>query len=47
MDQVQVPAENFRIAPPENFNCAEVEKWSSWIKRFDRYRNASGLRQKG
>ena len=36
----------FQIAPPENFNFSSPDEWPRWIKRFERYRQASGLSDK-
>ena len=33
----------FQISPPENFSFTTPEEWPRWIKRFERYRQASGL----
>ena len=33
----------FQIAPHENFNFSSPEEWLRWIKRFERYKQASGL----
>ena len=33
----------FQISPPENFSFTTPEEWPHWIKRFERYRQASGL----
>ena len=35
-----------RISPPENFAFTRPEEWSKWIRRFERFRNASGLAEK-
>lgn len=32
--------------PPENLNFTKPEEWGRWIKRFERYRVVSGLKQK-
>ena len=37
----------FQIAPPEQFNFNQPDKWPRWIRRFERFRDASGLTQKG
>ena len=37
----------FQIAPPEQFNFNQPDKWPKWIRRFERFRDASGLSQKG
>ena len=31
------------LLPPEKFNFAHPDAWPQWIKRFERYRVASGL----
>ena len=36
----------FQISPPENFSFTRPEEWPRWIKRFERYRQASGLSEK-
>jgi hypothetical protein len=36
-------AASFQVAPPEAFNFARPEQWAKWIRRFDRFRMASGL----
>nr|XP_054591370.1 uncharacterized protein LOC129155169 [Nothobranchius furzeri] len=33
----------FSIAPPGNFNFEEPSSWPQWIRRFERFRWASGL----
>ena len=35
-----------RINPPENFTFWKPEEWIKWIKRFERFRQASGLSEK-
>lgn len=34
---------NYSIQPPENFNFQRPKDWVKWIKRFERFRSASGL----
>lgn len=34
---------SFQITPPETFNFKEPEEWPRWIRRFERFRQASGL----
>lgn len=34
------------MEPPKQFNFAQPEGWSQWIKRFQRFRSASGLQSK-
>ena len=36
----------FQISPPENFSFTRPEEWPLWIKRFECYRQASGLSEK-
>ncbi|XP_078481889.1 uncharacterized protein LOC144742712 [Ciona intestinalis] len=33
----------FQISPPEAFNFQRPQEWESWIGRFERYKEASGL----
>ena len=33
---------SYQISPPEEFDFSKPE-WSKWIKRFERFRSASGL----
>ena len=37
----------FQISPLEYCNFTTPEEWPSWIKRFERYRQVSGLSEKG
>ena len=37
----------FQIAPPEQFNFNQPDKWPKWIRRFEHFQDASGLSQKG
>ena len=41
----QIPIPSYQVPPPEKFNF-KPEKWSRWIKRFERFRKATGLDQK-
>ena len=34
---------SFQIAPPEQFNFEQPEEWPRWIRRFERFSDASGL----
>ena len=36
----------FQIAPPEPFDFTVPENWLSWSRRFDRFREVSGLEMK-
>ena len=36
----------FQLSLPEPFDTKRVEEWKSWLKRFERYRVASGLIEK-
>ena len=36
----------FQIAPPETFDCTSPDTWPVWIRRFERFRTASGLEEK-
>ena len=33
----------YQIAPPAPMNFAKPEEWPKWIRRFERFRQASGL----
>ena len=33
----------FQVAPPEKFDFSNPEGWTKWIRRFERFREASGL----
>ena len=35
-----------RISPPEAFTFSRPEEWIKWIRRFERFRQASGLAEK-
>ena len=37
---------SFQIAPPEQFNFEQPEEWPRWIRRFERFSDASGLSKK-
>ena len=34
---------SYQIVPPETFNFARPEEWPKWIRRFERFRQASDL----
>ena len=36
---------NYQVPPPEKFSF-KPEDWTRWIRRFERFRNATGLDQK-
>lgn len=36
----------FQISLPQSFNFAEPDEWPRWIRRFERFREASGLKSK-
>ena len=36
----------FQVAPPERFNFSLPDEWPKWIRRFDRFRCASGLSER-
>ena len=36
----------FQVSPPEAFDFSNPENWPKWIRRFDRFRQASGLSSK-
>ena len=37
----------FQWAPPEKFTFWTPQEWPKWIRRFERFRQASGLAGKG
>ena len=37
---------SYRIAAIEKFDFAKPEQWKTWIRRFKRFRIASGLKSK-
>jgi len=37
---------SFQIVTPENFNFNRPEEWPQWIRKFERFRQASGLYSK-
>ena len=39
-------ASQFQVPAPESFSFKHPEEWPKWIKRFERYRLASGLDKK-
>ena len=39
-------AASYQVAPPERFNFSHPEQWPKWIRRFERFRKASGLNEK-
>jgi len=36
----------YQVVPPEAFNFNRPEEWTKWIRRFERFRKASGLETK-
>ena len=39
-------ATTYQISAPEPFDCANSEEWTRWVRRFERFRSASGLAEK-
>lgn len=39
-------AATYQVVPPEAFNFNRPEEWTKWIRRFERFRKASGLETK-
>ena len=39
-------AATYQVAPPERFNFSHPEEWPKWVRRFERFRKASGLSEK-
>ena len=35
-----------QVSPPEKFNFGSPEEWPKWSWRFERFLNASGLKEK-
>ena len=38
---------SYHVSPPEPFTFSRPEEWQKWIRRFERFRQASGLSEKG
>ena len=36
-------ATSYQIAAPESFDCSNSDEWPRWVRRFERFRTASGL----
>ena len=36
----------YQVSPPEQFDFSRPEEWAKWIRRFERFRHASGLTDK-
>ena len=41
--QTTQPNGSFTIQPPDQFDFTKPLKWETWIRRFERFRIASGL----
>ena len=41
-----VMAASYHVSPPELFDFAKPEEWRKWLRRFERFRQASGLAEK-
>ena len=39
-------AATYQVSPPEPFTFSRLEEWTRWIRRFERFRMASGLDKK-
>ena len=39
-------AASYQVAPPEPFTFSRPEEWTRWSRRFERFRQASGLKEK-
>lgn len=37
---------SYQMPPPKSFNFSKPEEWPKWIRRFQRFRQASGLSEK-
>lgn len=42
-DTPPVPTSSVQLAPPGNFDFSNANEWPKWIRRFERFRIASGL----
>ena len=40
---IHAPMANFRVPPPEPFDFSTPDEWPKWLRRFQRFRMASGL----
>ena len=40
---LETKMERFQIVPPPKFDFTKPEEWPKWIRRFERFRIASGL----
>ena len=47
VSEVRIRMASFQIAPPEQFNFSQSDEWPKWCHRFECFRDASGLSQKG
>ena len=36
----------YQVSPPKQFNFSHPEEWPKWVRRFERFRIASGLKEK-
>jgi len=45
MEVQAVSVANYQVPPPEKFSF-KPEEWTRWIRRFDRFRKATGMDQK-
>ena len=36
----------YQVSPPEQFDFSQPEEWPKWIRQFERFRHASGLKGK-
>ena len=39
-------AATYQVVPPDAFNFSHPSEWTKWIRRFERFRNASDLEEK-
>ena len=37
---------SFQVTPPEQFNFCRPDEWPKWVRRFERFRETSGLSDK-
>ena len=40
---MKISMATYQLQPPEYFNFSQPDEWPRWIRRFERFRQASGL----
>ena len=46
MNDHMAASATYQVTPPEQFNFSRPEEWTKWVRRFERFRKASGLEEK-